>query len=63
MTSRIVRAYDTLLHNPKLVLIVLLSILVYFGYHAKDFKLDASADALLLEDDVDLKVFRAIHER
>jgi predicted RND superfamily exporter protein len=64
MTSRIVQAYDTLvLHNPKLVLVVLLSILVFFGYHTKDFKLDASADSLLLEDDVDLEVFRKIHER
>jgi len=64
MTSRTVQAYDTLvLHKPKLVLVVLLSILVFFGYHTKDFKLDASADSLLLEDDVDLKVFRKIHER
>ena len=64
MTSRTVQAYDTLvLHNPKLVLVALLSILVFFGYHTKDFKLDASADSLLLEDDVDLKVFRKIHER
>ena len=64
MTSRTVQAYDTLvLHHPKSVLVVLLSILVFFGYHTKDFKLDASADSLLLEDDVDLKVFRKIHER
>ena len=64
MTSRTVQAYDTLvLHNPKLVLVVLLSILVFFGYHTKDFKLDASADSLLLEDDVDLNVYRKIHER
>ena len=64
MTSRTVQAYDTLvLHNPKSVLVVLLSILVFFGYHTKDFKLDASADSLLLEDDVDLKLFRKIHER
>ena len=64
MTSRIVQAYDTLvLHNPKLVLVVLLSILAFFSYNAKDFKLDASADTLLLEDDVDLKVFRKIYER
>mgnify|MGYP000471664461 FL=1 len=62
MTSRTVQAYDTLvLHNPKSVLVVLLSILVFFGYHTKDFKLDASADSLLLEDDVDLKVLRKIH--
>ena len=63
MTARVVRAYDSLLLNPKLVLIVLLSILVFFGYHAKDFRLDASADTLLLEDDRDLKVFRGIQER
>ena len=64
MTSRTVQAYDTLvLHNPKLVLVALLSILVFFGYHTKDFKLDASADSLLLEDDADLEVFRKIHER
>ena len=64
MMSRTAQAYDTfVLHNPKLVLIVLFSILVFFGYHTKDFKLDASADSLLLEDDADLKVFRKIHER
>jgi uncharacterized protein len=64
MTSRIAQAYDTLvLRNPKLVLVVLLSILAFFSYHAKDFKLDASADTLLLEDDEDLKVFRKIYER
>jgi len=64
MTPRAVQAYDTLvLRNPKLVLVVLLSILVFFGYHTKDFKLDASADSLLLEDDLDLKLFREIHER
>ncbi len=64
MTSRIVQAYDTLvLHNPKVVLAVLLTILVFFGYHTKDFRLDASADTLLLEEDVDLNVFRKINER
>ena len=64
MTSRTAQAYDALvLRNPKSVLIVLLSILVFFGYHTKDFKLDASADSLLLEDDVDLNVFRKIHQR
>ena len=64
MTSRIVQAYDTLvLRKPRLALVFLLSILVFFGYHTKDFKLDASADALLLEDDRDLDLFRKIHER
>ncbi len=64
MTSRIVQAYDALvLKKPKIVLVVLLSILAFFGYHTKDFQLDASADTLLLEDDADLKEFRKIHER
>ena len=63
MRDRVVKAYDALLLNPKLVLVVLFSILVFFGYHAKDFKLDASADTLLLEDDRDLQVFRSIQER
>jgi len=64
MTSRTAQAYDALvLHRPKSVLAVLLLILVFFGYHAKDFKLDASADSLLLEDDVDLNLFRKIQQR
>jgi len=64
MASRIVQVYDTLvLRQPKAILLVLFSLLVFFGYHAKDFKLDASADSLLLEDDLDLQEFREIHER
>ena len=64
MTPRTVQAYDTLvLRNPRVVLAVLLSLLVFFGYHTKDFKLDASADSLLLEGDADLKEFRKIHGR
>ena len=64
MKSRTVWTYDTLvLCNPKLILIVLLSILFFFGYHTKDFKVDASADSLLLENDVDLNLFREIHAR
>lgn len=64
MTSRTVQAYDTLvLHNPKIVLVLLLSILVFFGYQTQNFKLDASADSLLLEDDSDLTLFRKINER
>ena len=64
MTIRIAQVYDTLvLNRPKAVLVVLLSILVFFGYHTRNFKLDASADTLLLEEDVDLNVFRDINER
>ncbi|MBT6831048.1 MAG: MMPL family transporter [Rhodospirillaceae bacterium] len=64
MTSQVAQAYDTLvLRHPKLVLVALLAVLVFFAYYAKDFRLDASADSLLLEDDVDLQTFRKMHER
>ena len=56
-------AYGTLLQNPKVVLCILLSILIFFGYQSKDFELDASADSLLLEGDADLKLVRSIQER
>ena len=51
------------LGHPKVVLIVLLLLLAFFAYHAKNFKLDASPDTLLLEDDKDLKIFREINSR
>jgi predicted RND superfamily exporter protein len=36
---------------------------MFFAWHARDFKLDASADSLLLEDDEDLRIFRDLGER
>lgn len=48
---------------PLFVLAVLACILMFFAFHTKDFKLDASADSLLLEDDKDLKIFRDLVER
>ena len=62
MTSSTAQVYDALiLNHPKGVLFILFAILVFFGYHTKDFQLDASADSLLLEDDADLRLFRQIH--
>ena len=48
---------------PKVTLVLLFSILIFFLYFSKDFKLDASSDALLLEGDKDLKYLREINER
>ena len=48
---------------PKIALIALLSLLTFFLYSSKDFKLDASSDALLLEGDKDLKYLREVNER
>ena len=56
MKPSLATLYDNLvLQNPKALLAVLISVLIFFGYHAKNFGLDASADSLLLEDDKDLK--------
>jgi len=51
------------LKHPILTLMAVLLILSFFAYHAKDFRLDASADTLILEDDADLKLFRDIIDR
>ena len=49
--------------KPKLVILLLFLCLIGFGYYTKDFKLDASADTLLLENDPDLKYLREINKR
>ncbi len=51
------------LKNPKSVFFFLIIILVNFGYYAKDFRLDASSDTLLLEGDPDLKYLKEITDR
>lgn len=64
LTAWITGRYNrAVLHRPWVVLILLTGLLVFFSYHARDFQLDASADALLLENDKDLIEFRQISER
>ena len=41
----------------------MLLVLGFFAYYTQNFKLDASADSLLLDDDKDLKIFRETAER
>ena len=46
------------------ITLLFLAILIGFSfYHAKNFNLDASSDALLLEGDKDLKYLREINNR
>ncbi len=47
----------------KLTLLLIASIIVFSLYHAKNFNLDASSDALLLEGDKDLKYLREVNQR
>ena len=53
----------TVLNYSKATLLFVLLILTFFTYFAKNFKLDASSDALLLEGDKDLKYLREVNER
>lgn len=55
--------YRIVLSHPVPVISLLVFILLFFFYNAKDFKLDASADTLILENDKDLKLLRVITER
>ena len=43
--------------------ISLIAILLAFSFHAKNFNLDASSDALILEGDKDLKFLREVNDR
>lgn len=53
----------TVLQYPLIVLVLLALVLAFFASQARYFKLDASADSLLLEDDKDLQIFREAQQR
>ena len=42
---------------------MLLALVIFFAWHAQNFRLDASADSLLLENDPDLEFSREINNR
>lgn len=64
MRHQTARLYDNLvLKHPVAVLLALAAVLAYFAASIPDFRLDASADSLMLEDDRDLKVFRDVYSR
>ena len=54
---------NIVLKNPKSIFIILLITLLSFGYYSKDFRLDASSETLLIEDDPDLKYLQEISKR
>ena len=55
--------YKKILTYPKFLIIFILLILSLATYFSKEFKLDASADTLLLENDPDLKYLREINKK
>jgi predicted RND superfamily exporter protein len=63
MTAMISRLYgDLILGRPAYVLVLLAAVFIWFAWHARDFRLDASADSLVLESDEDLRRFREMSE-
>jgi len=62
--SLITRFFDKIvLKRPVFIILCILIVVSFLGYKAKDFKLDASAETLLLEDDKDLQYSRLIYSR
>ena len=56
------KIYRTLIIDfSKISIIIVCSVLAYFLYFAKDFKLDNSSDSLRLESDKDLKYLREVN--
>jgi len=63
MRNILAKLYDDLiLAKPLPVLVVLLCIFGFFSYYANDFRLDASADSLLLQNDKALRQTRKVNE-
>ena len=64
MSSPAAKFYSaTVFGKPFLVISILLLLVGFFGWQAQYFRLDASADSLLLEDDPDLEFSREINNR
>jgi len=54
---------NSILKNPKSILIILILALLSFGYYSKDFRLDASSETLLIEGDPDLAYLKEVTNR
>ncbi len=64
MLSSITKLYsDVVFEKPRLVIAGLLVVVAFFAWYAQYFRLDASADSLLLENDPDLEFSREINNR
>ena len=53
----------TIIDYPKIALSLIIILIAFSFYFSKNFKMDASSDALLLEGDKDLKYLREVNER
>lgn len=64
MKNKLFSLYEILvLRRPLVTLVVTLLLIGWLGTHIPNFRLDASADSLVLEGDEDLEYFREISKR
>ena len=64
MPSKLIQLYEALVLDRPWLMLGLLAILVAsVGFYSKDFRLDASADTLVLENDSALRYYRSISAR
>ena len=62
--SLLMRFYDkVILERPRIILFCLLAVIAFLGYKAKDFRLDASTETLILQTDKDFIYSRIIKSR
>jgi len=63
-SSLITRFFDKIIiERPKLVIFLIIAAVAFLGYQAKNFRLDASSETLVLENDKDLRYSRLINSR
>ena len=63
MGSFLIRLYNRwVLERPRLWLGIIVLAMLGLGFHITNFKLDASSDSLVLENDKDLRYFRTVNK-
>ena len=64
MSKLVAEQYEFIVFDkPRLVILALSLFVAFFAWHAQNFRLDASADSLLLENDPVLEFSREVSER
>ncbi len=67
MKKKLIKGIDLfdriILGHPLITIVCFLCMITFFGYHAREFKIDASAETLLNENDKDLLYWRTICKR
>ena len=54
---------NVILKNPKVIFVFLIIAILSFGYHSKNFRLDASSETLLIDGDPDLAYLNEVSDR